>query len=684
MGLLYVLPPDEEVLRLAVVSGASPRLTALWTRVPLDERLPLGDAIRERRLVWLSGREEVARRYPRLGMVLPYDFMLAAAPFTHGAQARGGVVLLWPTWHPPTLNAQEREIIKSTCSRAGRLLQQAADQGSPLPVSEVPRTLTPACPPDSDPDRARAALDFTERVPLGCCALDMDGRVTFINATGVDLVGAGAAVLQGVRPWEALLWMSDPLFEDRYRAAVVSRLPTSFTALRPPDRWLSFDLYPDDRGITVHITPLAGNRAPTASRPPSGEPGGATALYHLMHLAAALSECSSVQDVVRAIADQLVPAYGPSGMALMTVEEGRLRIIAHRGYSTEFLSRYDGAPLTVASPPAEALATGDPKFFSSFEEFRHAYPEAIRYGERDAWAFLPLTISGRPIGSLVLSYDQLRAFPVAERAALMSMAGLIAQALDRARLYDTQHELARTLQTGLLPHTLPRIPGLEVAARYVPAGHGMEIGGDFYDLIRCGPNSAAAAIGDVQGHTIQAATLMGQVRTAVHAQATAGTLPCEVLARTNRLLTDLESDLFTSCLYTHLDLTEHRAWIATAGHPPPLLLHPDGHSEILDLPPGLLLGIDPDATYRTIEIPMPPGTMLALYTDGLVEAPGADIDHAIKALANHVMHTQDHTLDKLADAMLDHAATTTPGTDDVAFLLLKCTPSSVGRDSRLS
>lgn len=119
---------------------------------------------------------------------------------------------------------------------------------------------------------------------------------------------------------------------------------------------------------------------------------------------------------------------------------------------------------------------------------------------------------------------------------------------------------------------------------------------------------------------------MGQVRTAVHASA--GAPPAEVLARTNRLLTDLDPGLFTSCLYVHLDLAGHRALLATAGHPPPLLHHPGGHTEVLRLPPGLLLGIDPEATYPTTEIPLPAGAALALYTDGLVEAPGTDLDEA--------------------------------------------------------
>lgn len=258
--------------------------------------------------------------------------------------------------------------------------------------------------------------------------------------------------------------------------------------------------------------------------------------------------------------------------------------------------------------------------------------------------------------------------PPQERAVLTALAGLIAQALDRAHLYDAQHQLARNLQAGLLPRTLPDVPGLEVAARYLPAGHGTGIGGDFYDFIRLDETNAAAAIGDVQGHNVQAATLMGQVRTAVHAGA--GASPGEVLARTNRLLADLDPGLFTSCTYIDIDVARHHACLATAGHPPPILRHPDGHTEVLHLEPGLLLGIDRAAEYPTTEIALPPGTVLALYTDGLVEAPGVGIGDAIQSLADQLARIRTPNMEALADSLVDDVRRSALRSDDVALLLI--------------
>ncbi len=264
-------------------------------------------------------------------------------------------------------------------------------------------------------------------------------------------------------------------------------------------------------------------------------------------------------------------------------------------------------------------------------------------------------------------------FPPTERAVLTSLAGLIGQALDRARLYDTQHNVAGRLQAALLPHTLPDIPGLDVAARYLPAGHGLDVGGDFYDLIRLNDTTAAAAIGDVQGHNIDAAALMGQVRTAVHAHNTVGAPPGDVLSRTNRLLIDLDPGLFTSALYAHLDLARHAACLASAGHPRPLVRHADGHTEVLHTPPGLLLGIDPEADYPAMKVPLPPGCVLLLYTDGLIEEPGVDPDDAIAALAGLLERTDASNLDALADTLIQQAPNPV---DDIALLLISLQPTS--------
>ncbi|MFG2682160.1 SpoIIE family protein phosphatase [Streptomyces sp. NPDC048392] len=667
-GILYVLPPGESALWQVLITGVPQEMAVPWRRVGLKDPMPVADAVRERRLVWAGDREEMAREYPRLALVLPYDFGLAAAPLVSGTALLGGLVLLWPGNHQARLSTGEQEVIREGCRRLGESLHRAVDRGEPLLPTERPRTLPPPAPRTPSPAEAVALSAFVDRLPGGSCTLDLDGRIAFVTPAAAELLGADRSVLVGALPWEALPWMDVPHVEDRYRAALVSRRPQAFTVLRPPDTWLAFELYPDATGLSVRIT----HGSPDADAPPSRSvapsgPSRATVLYHLMHLASTLTEAVGVQDVVEQTADQLMPALGAQGMVVMAQEDGRLKIVGQRGYRPDLLEHFDGAPLTSPIPGADVLTTGVPGFWATFDELHDAYPTMTHEDGMAAWAVLPLIASGRPIGSLLLSYRRPHVFPPGERAALTSLAGLVGQALDRARLYDAKHHLAHRLQSALLPHTLPRVPGLDVAACYLPAARGLGIGGDFYDVIRLDDHTAAVTIGDVQGHNVDAAALMGQVRTAVHAHATVGAPPGDVLARTNRLLTDLDPGLFTSCAYVHLDLATHRACVALAGHPPPLVRHTDGRVQALRVPPGLLLGIEPDTVYPSLEFSLPPGSVLALYTDGLVEAPGVDLDDATAALAGLLEHGDPGDLDAMADALIRHAPT--PG-DDIALVLV--------------
>ncbi|WP_340373888.1 SpoIIE family protein phosphatase [Streptomyces sp. SS7] len=671
IGALYLLAPDEALLHLDAVCGAPVEFAAPWTRVPLASPAPVADAVREARMVWVGSQEEMVLSYPRTAMVLPYPLALAAAPVI-GVRRWGTLLLMWPATRPSHMTPRGRGNIMSSCGRLARLLEEAAVRPGSAP-RERPRAVPVGTGHRSAPPEL-AVADLVERLPGGSCALDLEGRFTYVSSGAAELLGREAAHLLGTLPWQSLRWLDVPLYEDRYRAAVISREPVTFTACRPPGQWLDLHLYPDDSGISVRILPSSADE-PSA---PAGRTGAADTsaragqLYQLTHLAAALTEVVGVQDVVDLVADQIMPAFGAQGLVLSTAEAGRLRITGHRGYASDTIARLDGLPLDTAFTPAgQVLADGTPAFYTDPDDMRRTHPEAPPASGKQAWAFLPLIISGRPVGICVLSYDRPHPFTAEERAVLTSLAGLIAQAFDRARLYDTKLELAHGLQQGLLPRTLPAIDGLSVAARYLPATRGMDIGGDFYDLIRLGDTAAAAVIGDVQGHNVAAAALMGQVRTAVHAHATLGTPPDEVLHRTNRLLTDLDPDLFTSCLYAHLDLARRRVTLASAGHPPPILRLPDGGSRPLDVVPGPLLGIDPDAAFPVTEIPLVEGMLLALYTDGLVEAPGADLEESIACLARHLAEAGERDLHLLIDAVLGESGTTGQRLDDIALLVIQ-------------
>ncbi|MGW1617877.1 SpoIIE family protein phosphatase [Streptomyces sp. NPDC002172] len=668
IGGVYLVEEPAALLRLVALCGLPVDFTVPWQRLSLTAPVPVADAIKEDHLVWVGSQDEMARRYPRAATVLPYPFALAAAPLRGVRRRWGGIVLMWPADHPPRATARELHHIIASARRLARLLD---DSPVPPALPDRPRVV-PVDAQHHSAQTALAAVDFLDRLPEGALALDLEGRVTFMSAPAARLLGRDADRLLGTRPWQSLPWLDDLRYEERYRLAVVSRAPVSFNALRPPDRWLTFHLHPDASGISVWITAGEETAAAGASGRVEPAPTRPGRLYQLVHLAAALTETVTTQDVVALIADQILPAFGAQGLVLSIAEAGRLRIAGQHGYPADAVERLDALPLdTGVTPAGQVLASGVPAFFGSPAELANSYPRAPRISGKQAWAFLPLIISGRPVGCCILSYEHPHVFTADERAVLTPLAGLLAQALDRARLYDTQHHLVHQLQQALLPRSLPTVPGLTVAARYLPAGHGIDVGGDFYDLLRLDDTCAAAVIGDVEGHSMAAAALMGQVRTAIHAHATAGAAPDQVIARTNRLLADLTPDLLVTCLYVHLDLARKELTLAGAGHVPPLLRPAAGRAHPLYLDPGPPLGVDACARYPLTRGPLPAGAVLALYTDGLVERPGTDVGHATAGLAEYLARADVDDLERLIDGLVRQAWPAGGHTDDLAVLLLR-------------
>ncbi|MGW2778397.1 SpoIIE family protein phosphatase [Streptomyces olivaceoviridis] len=670
-GAVYLLRPDETVLEMAVMAGMPRAFAAPWERIGLSAPIPVADAARERRLVWVGGEAEMARRYPRISVVLPYPFALAAAPVATERAVYGAVFVTWPGTHPRELADRERQHLTAACARLARRLERAAREDRPLgrepdvlaaPVSFVAETLGSA-----------EAVRMVSRLPYGLMSLDLHGRIGFVNASAAELLGRPAGELMGTVPWVSVPWLNDPMYEDRYRAALMSQQVTSFVALRPPGEWLSFRMYPSTTGLSVRVTRARAVAEMAGGTPRAGPaPSRLVTISQLLSLAGALTEAVGVRDVVQLVWDEVAPAVGSQALALLRAQGGRMHVLGHRGYrEPHIVERFNGLPLSERTPGTHVLSSGVPAFFDSQEQLERLYP--TRHDSPDgfaAWAYLPLIASGRPVGTCVLAYTEPHVFPADERAVLTSLGGLIAQALERALLYDAKHRLAHGLQQALLPHSLTPPPGIEAAARYLPATHGMEIGGDFYDLVPTRP-LAAAVIGDVQGHNVTAAGLMGQIRTGVRAYTAVGQAPHEVMSSTNRLLIDLGTELFASCLYLRLDPARGRAVMARAGHPPPLLRRPDGRVRVLDLAGGPLLGIDASARYPTTEVSLLPGSVLVLYTDGLVESPGIDIEDALVDLGGLLAEIGDQPLESLADEVVRHSAGARGRVDDVAVLLLR-------------
>ncbi|MEV4195553.1 PP2C family protein-serine/threonine phosphatase, partial [Streptomyces toxytricini] len=395
----------------------------------------------------------------------------------------------------------------------------------------------------------------------------------------------------------------------------------------------------------------------------------ASALYRPVALAIALTEAVTARQVSAVVTQELLPAFGGRQLAIYLLSERHLYLAWETGFPQGFLDRFDGVGLDVRLPGVETLTSGRPIFFESMEHLAAAYPGIPLDAHVGARAFLPLIASGRPVGSCILGFDAPRGFSPEERTVLTALAGLIAQALERAQRYDSEAALARGLQSALLPHRLPELRHVTTVGRYLPGTVGMEVGGDWYDVVETAGGLLALVIGDVQGHGVAAAATMGQVRSAVRAFALSGNAPEQVVAGTNRLLIDLDPGQFASCCYVVLDPVSGRAQAVRAGHPQPLLRHADGRAEVLDLPGGVVLGIDPDAVYPVTDFRLAPGAVLAMYTDGLVEMPDTDIDVGVERLRAALAAARPSPLAETADRLIGVVRGVADRADDVALLL---------------
>ncbi|UFR00598.1 SpoIIE family protein phosphatase [Streptomyces sp. Go40/10] len=549
-----------------------------------------------------------------------------------------------------------------------------------------------------DPGASAAGDGAADLLPEGVFCLDRLGLIVYANPAAARLAGRPGRALLGRALWDALPWLTGPPYDDHLRGALLSPEPVHFHALRPADEqdgtgggegdWLAVSVHPGTDLLTCTLAPAT--RMDATGRPaPDPHPSedsaarghAMTPLYRPIALAIALTDAVTARQVSEVVMQELLPAFGGRRLAIYLLQDRHLYLAWETGFPQGFLASFEGVGLDAHLPGVETLTTGRPLFFESMEQIAAGYPGIALDAVEGARAFLPLIASGRPVGSCILGFDGSRDFSTEERTVLTALAGLIAHALERARRYDDEAALARGLQQALLPRRLSAHPRVETAGRYLPGTQGMDVGGDWYDVVEAG-DGLALVIGDVQGHGVQAAATMGQLRSAVRAFALGDRPPDEVLSGTNHLLIDLDPGQFASCCYLRLDPVTGRARIARAGHPPPLLRCPDGRTRLLDVPGGVVLGVDPQARYPVTELLLEPEAILALYTDGLVERPGADIDDGITALRLALAEAgaaagrgAGRSLSGVADRLTATARHASDRPDDVALLLAARRPA---------
>ncbi|WP_431961395.1 SpoIIE family protein phosphatase [Actinacidiphila sp. bgisy160] len=376
---------------------------------------------------------------------------------------------------------------------------------------------------------------------------------------------------------------------------------------------------------------------------------------------------------------------GPDGPVTVTRTAARSVL---PGTPEALIALGDTATYPPGSPPAQTLATGKAALYDITEATLARWavqdPRAawIREAGTHSVIAVPLTAGGSTLGLAVFSrHRNPIPFTADDLALTEKLADRAAAAIHNARRYARERTTTMTLQRSLLPHTLPEQAALDVATRYLPATTHAGVGGDWFDVIPLSGTRVALVVGDVVGHGIRASATMGRLRTAVRTLADVDLPPDELLTHLDDLVIHLCSDdagesqdaetaggIGTTCLYAVYDPTTRQCSLARAGHPPPAVVTPDHAVHFLDVPAGPPLGLG-GLPFETMTTNLPEGTVLALYTNGLLDPHHHDIDQSLDKMFTALAHPA-RSLDTVCDRVLTTLITHRP-TDDIALLVAR-------------
>ncbi|MFE0627602.1 SpoIIE family protein phosphatase [Streptomyces sp. NPDC058864] len=406
---------------------------------------------------------------------------------------------------------------------------------------------------------------------------------------------------------------------------------------------------------------------------------GASLMYPLRHFAERLNQATTVEHLIAGATDSIMSPFGARALVLASVGAGRLWVLGHSGPSSAMVRALHGARLGARTPAAEAVG-GHALFLPE------GPPPDAGSGRQDAGppaeAYLPLVVGSRPVavasevdphvvGVCCLQFAGPRTFPPEERTVLSMMAGMLGAAVERVELGARQREVAEHLQHRLLPPALSELPGLATTARYRPAVTTVQVGGDWYDVIKVSDERMVLVVGDVEGHDLDSAAVMGQARTALTSYATEGHPPAVVIDRTGRLLAELGTERLVTCCVVALDTGDGTAEVALAGHPAPVVRRPDGDVHTLDAPANLPLGVTARHPYRSCEHTLSPGSVLMLYSNGLTDSATGDPGACARDLLHAGGQEAGADLERLADRLVAEVSGPRWRRDDAVLLLAR-------------
>ncbi|MGW2643113.1 ATP-binding SpoIIE family protein phosphatase [Streptomyces sp. NPDC001348] len=676
-------------LRLVAVCGLEAPSAAAWADLGLDERAAPARAVRSDAYVWVAGDGTDTGALGTAAVPLP------------GADGPIGALSVL-TAEPGEPDSARRSLLRTLAAWvAGRLTTIC---GTP-PSTDAPHEAS-ALGASSLGASSLGPLDGLRTTREGLLTVGDDWRITFASEEAEGLLGDGSTPLVGSIVWKGPAGRL-PGLEGRCRRVAAEGQPVTFLCRSPSDQRLRrVRLVPASRGsgLAIHFVdvtePLVDTFGNTAAD--TGDGRAAERPVRMSEVTAALAKAATASDVVRVVEERVLPALGADGLLVQGLDNDRLRLIGCVGYPQSFIDVVGTrlSPLAASPAVADVLRTGTPRFVETQAEYLRLYPTAQFLADaspKNAWVFAPLIASGHPIGCCVISFTRPHSFGDEERNLILALSGLLAQALERARLYDVEHARAQGLQRGLLPRTLPRLPAVRAAARYLPASRSEKVGGDWYDVIPLSAERVAMVIGDVMGHGIAEAATMGRLRTAVRTLADLEMAPDELLYHLNELTSDLGEDCYVTCLYAVFDPVTRTCSFSLAGHPPPVVVHPDGTVRCPEVAADPPLGAA-EPPFKIHELHLPEESILVFYTDGLVESATRDIDHGLIQLqrtladavagstyfpagpAGHRDDAAEQRLDRLCDLVVSALLPDVEQTSDDMALLIAHTRATAPED----
>ncbi len=648
LAAVYAPAAGDEEFQLRETAGSGTPEYRLPDRLPLSGGSAAAHAVRTERPLWLNAAALAS--YPEGAPAPPRarSASLGALPLRADDTRLGCLVVVGAT--PDGFDTEQQRFLERYADAVAGLMR--AGPGGPAP-SLLSRAL-----------RALHVGSFVLVPDTGLIEAD-ETLLELVGTTSDDFDGKADTLLAHALPEDMPALMSvlepSPQALGRRELEFRVRLPTGEM------RWLSLSCR---AGAATDDRPEQVLGVVTAT---SVKRRSADDVSRIQWLTAALDDAATVRDVGRVAVTALREPLDADRVALADVQDDRLMVTVldpprpeawPELWRSEWHSEWPDAPIRALPTLQLALRDGRMDLWPAGTAFE---PGLAGVGD-GGLAVLPLPAKSGIVGVCLVGWDRPHEFLPEERSLLTATAALVGQALKRAHAYDAEQELATMLQRSLLPRRLPRLPGGTAVARYLPARRGLQVGGDWYDVIALSEDRVALVIGDVQGHSAGAATIMGQMRTAVRAYAVEGHPPDVVVSHANRLLVGMETDLFATCCYVELDMEEGNTLFVRAGHLSPLLRHPDGSTEEVQVEGGPPLGILAEAEFPMTALALTPGTVLALVTDGLVEAADLPLDAGMERTRAALATADPSDPARMADDLLGDIGRRE---DDVALLLLR-------------